>query len=455
MPQDLVPQYAALLRQHYLFKGLDESQIAHVVTRFVSKQYGASEVVIRQGEPGDSFYLIFRGRVQVSRTETDRERVLDLLGSGDYFGEEALLFDRPRSATVTTVEPTVLLRLDREPFFGLIQQFPDMRMNLSATAESRYLAQKEKFSWLSPDEVIYLVARKHEFFLYLSLIPPVFAVLLSIPMLSIGLAATAAGALIWLLRILGALFLIGGIGLGVWNWIDWSNDYYIVTSQRVLWIERVIALYNSRREAPLTQILAVNVKTSWLGRIFDFGNVDVRTFTGGILMRRAAHPYLFAQFVEGFQNRAKQHMKAAEAEKMERALRNRLGLDQPVEKPPPPAPVPQRDGPSRKPPRPGSLREKLDTFLRVRYERNGVITYRKHWLLLFRKTALPSLAIVAALIVTGLTYGQIRRGVWPLNLTLSVIALAVVVYIAVGLWWLYHYVDWSNDIYQLAPDQIR
>jgi len=46
----------------------------------------------------------------------------------------------------------------------------------------------------------------------------------------------------------GVLILIGILGWGVWNAIDWSNDYYIVTNQRVIWLEKVVGLYDSRRK---------------------------------------------------------------------------------------------------------------------------------------------------------------------------------------------------------------
>lgn len=456
MLYDNVPQYAALLRQQYLFQGLDDAQLAHVVTRFEPVRYDGGELIFAEGEQGDDFFIIFEGKVRVTRQVRMKERQLDVLGPGDYFGEEALLFDRPRSASVTSIVPVVLLRLRREQFFEILQEFPSIRMNLSATAESRHLAQNETFDWLGDDEVIYLIVRKHEFFLLLALIMPIFLGVVSIPVIVFGFTFASTPFISSMVDIVGIAMLVGSIAWGLWNWKDWGNDYYIVTNQRVVWLERIIGLYYSRREAPLTTILSVKQTSTQIGRILDYGNVNVRTFTGGIMMRNMSHPNRFVSFVEGFQVHARYQMKAMESAAMERALRQRMGL--PVDREPIQVTTPKPwDRPKQKDaPKPGSLRDKLKTFLQVRYERGGVITYRKHWLLLVRKVWLPSL--VQAILFGITLYLIIRRALGgsisiPLS-GLPAITLWMLWFTGGSLWWLYQYVDWSNDIYQLTPEQI-
>ncbi|HSF82449.1 MAG TPA: cyclic nucleotide-binding domain-containing protein [Anaerolineales bacterium] len=448
-----IPKYAALLKEHYLFKGLDESQIAHVVTHLIRVELHDGEVVITEGEMGDNFYLILRGRVDVTQMERGRQRHLDYLGEGDYFGEEALLFDRPRSATITAIGPTILLSLDRDGFYELLQNFPQIRMNLSATAESRQLAQKEQFEWIGEDEVIYLITRKHEFFLIISLILPIVVGLGSIPVLLFGLAAEtslfATGV-----RLVGIIGLVISVLFLVWNWLDWGNDFYIVTNQRVVWLERVVIFYYSRQEAPLTQVLAVNVSRSWLGRIIGYGNVEVRTFTGGILMRNMSNPTQFASFVEGFQVRAKHLQEDVEKLERVRTLKSRLGKDQEAELPAPAEPAVARvERTEKKPIKPGSWRDKLQTFLQVRYERDGIITYRKHWFLLVGRTWQPATVFIflAGLMAVLIVSGTINNNI---SLAGPAEALLGVALFGAFLWWVYNYLDWSNDIYQLTPDQI-
>lgn len=81
------------------------------------RNYKAGEVVIRQGEPGDNYYLIREGRAEVRRRFPDgQERVLAELGPNAGFGEDALIAGDPRNATVTMLTEGVLIRLSKEHF---------------------------------------------------------------------------------------------------------------------------------------------------------------------------------------------------------------------------------------------------------------------------------------------------------------------------------------------------
>jgi len=447
-----ISRYAEMLKQQYIFQGLNDAQLAHVLSHFVRVEKYPGEQVYTQGDYGDSFYVIYRGKVRVTQVVEKRERQLRILGPGDYFGDGSLLFDRPRSDSVIALEHTVLLCLDREAFFELLDLLPDIRMNLSATAESRYLALKENFDWLSEDEVIYLIRRKHEFFLFLSLLLPLFVFLFSIPVFVFSFSfETPFFTNVTLIA--GILGLIGSVLWGVWNWIDWGNDYYIVTTQRVVWLERVIIFYYSRREAPLTHVLAVNTSSSFVGRLLNYGNVDVRTFTGGILMRNMTDPKQFASFIEGYQNRAHRQAREAEAQVMEKELHKRIHKLEPPPPVEPLVPKPPEEKPKKKEKR-SAWKEILDTFLKVRFEQGDVITYRKHWLVLLGKTFGPLLALALwAVVAVYLLYQYLFKE----GLGISGLAIALIMallFVAAFLWWGYNYLDWNNDIYQLTPDQI-
>ena len=454
--KDLPLQVKVLARQ-YIFLGLDESQLALVASKFQKEKVQPNTVVFKEGDLGEDFFIIFEGEVRVVKSTPDGEVDWGIFKASDYFGEEALLFDRPRAASIITTRPSVLLRLERERFFELLDEFPSIRRNLSLTAESRYIAHKKNFDWLADDEVIYLITRKHEVFLYTSLILPILIGVLSIPVVVLGISGPTPFLHLSGL-FLGLFGIVAAILWGLWNWIDWGNDYYIVTNQRVLWLERVIGLYNSRREAPLNTILAVNIVSSQIGRIFGYGNIDVRTFTGSILMRNAAKPDQFLEFVKGYGERARRQSKESEVQIMENAIRQRLGYPDESERISPPKPdtppaVNQTE--PRKEFNAGSFQEKLGRIFTVRYEQKGVITYRKHWLLLVRKVLLPTAAL---LLLIGFTFNVIWKSMNQQGTLLgSLLTWMVVlfpVYVVVLLWWAYHYVDWRNDIYQLTPDQI-
>jgi hypothetical protein len=243
----------------------------------------------------------------------------------------------------------------------------------------------------------------------------------------------------------------------IWLAIDWSNDYYIVTNRRVVWLERVIGVYDSRQESPLTTILAVAVETDILGRALDYGDVIIRTFVGRIVFNNVSHPEQAQRMIEEYWNRTKEQAMGMEKEAMKEAIRRKLGLK--AAPPPKEAPLKKADFPRER----GFLRILRllgASRLRLRYEQGDTVIYRKHWFVLFRQAWIP---ILGTLGVTGLfLYRLFQLALVPeafisLQGGLTVDAWAGVLFIAFFpfmAWLIYEIADWSNDIYQVTNEQI-
>ena len=456
MSEDL-SQIIALFQREYLFQGLENDQLFEIANRFKQINFERNTIIFTEGSPPDCFYMVLQGSVRVTRNIRGEDKFLNVLGPGDFFGEQALLFEKPRSATVTTITRSTLLRLDQDQFHDLITDFPGILRNLSATAESRSLARRRNFSWLGADEVIYFLTRKHEFFLYTSLLLPIIMLVGSVPVLVFGFVYQTTPFFQTLIEIISFAVLIFSIAWGFWRAIDWGNDYYIVTNQRVIWLEKVIGLYDSRREAPLETILAVNVTSSQIGRILDYGDITVRTFTGGFKMRNAKQPNIFAEFVKGYKQRALYLSKQEEDRQMKEAIQQAIDRRLNPELAPTISDQAQNQ-PAKKPQlkkdEADMLPGVLATFMKVRYEKDGVITYRKHWFLLVQKIWMPVVVLGLLTLISGYYIYQWVNTGEPLLGPFAAFILAGLCYWAVFIWLGYHYIDWSNDIYRLTPDQI-
>jgi uncharacterized membrane protein YdbT with pleckstrin-like domain len=168
------------------------------------------------------------------------------------------------------------------------------------------------------DEVVYFLARKHSFFLLQVLIVPVLSLLIPAFLFLWGGFAISTAAIAF--GVVALLLILGWIA---WSYVDWGNDYYVVTNQRVVWLEKVIGLYDSRNEAPLNQVLSVGVETDLVGRAFGFGDVLVRTFVGAIPFR---HVLIIpgGAVVEEYWRRTQRVLNRPKRSKD--ALRQRLGL---------------------------------------------------------------------------------------------------------------------------------
>ncbi|MDF2960428.1 MAG: putative multidrug export ATP-binding/permease protein [Paenibacillus sp.] len=109
------------------FNGLENDILQTISSLFTTENYSPGQAVVQEGEEGDKFYIIVRGSVEISKqVEPDRSHRMAVLQDGDHFGEIALLKDIPRTATVTAIEPTIVLSLRREWFLQLTSQYPQM-----------------------------------------------------------------------------------------------------------------------------------------------------------------------------------------------------------------------------------------------------------------------------------------------------------------------------------------
>jgi hypothetical protein len=379
------------LKSLYLFSGLNDERIARLAIEFERVPIVEGEQIYAEGDQATDYYLVYDGKVNLRNGRGRQRRDWDTLSPGDFFGED-LLLEPVRSDTAIATLPTELLRMDKERFKALLEELPQLNTMVRATAHSRRLAHREGMKWLGPDEAIYFIGRKHEFFLLTRLILPVFLGIFAIPVLSIGIGSNS---LPWMLVAGGMAFLAGAIG--VWIWADWRNDYYIVTSRRVLWLEKVVLLYDSRQEAPLETVLSKNITFNQiLRRFINYGTVIVRTFTGSIVMRRASQPDLLVSFIDALQTRNRQLVRKSEEAKMENLIRERLNM--PPKKRPETVAVPAYTTPPvQPPPKRGALEQMFTNFLKMRYEEGDRITYRKHWFVLIQKTFWPALFFVAVL----------------------------------------------------------
>lgn len=119
----------AVLQQTPVFADLPASDLADLAERMSQRTFGRGMIIFHKGSVGQSLYLIGSGRVRIFLlSETGREISLEVLSSGDYFGELALLDDLPRSAGALAMERTVTYTLQRDDFWRLLDAHPRLAL---------------------------------------------------------------------------------------------------------------------------------------------------------------------------------------------------------------------------------------------------------------------------------------------------------------------------------------
>jgi CRP-like cAMP-binding protein len=128
------------LRQIPLFAELDDRQLEHLAGLLQEERHPAYDLVFREGDPVDAFYLVRDGLVTVYRDEASRpQQVLARLEAGGFFGEMGLLNDKTRRfASARTAAPTTLLRMEKPDLIRVLAANPVLELKFRAEVIRRH-----------------------------------------------------------------------------------------------------------------------------------------------------------------------------------------------------------------------------------------------------------------------------------------------------------------------------
>ncbi|MBN2443049.1 MAG: Crp/Fnr family transcriptional regulator [Spirochaetales bacterium] len=117
------------------------------------KIFKDQDIIFCEFEPGETFYLIHSGKVQIVKIMGDIEKTVDVLEPGEIFGEMAILEGAPRSATAIALHKVVALEFNRENFKILMQGNPQIALKLLKLFTKRIYDQKRRFMILTLEEI--------------------------------------------------------------------------------------------------------------------------------------------------------------------------------------------------------------------------------------------------------------------------------------------------------------
>jgi len=152
---------AQLIRSIILFHDLSDQEVRALASRLTVQRLDAGEVIFRQGDLGEKFYIVQAGGVELVAEQPGMgRRVLARLGKGAYFGEMALLEGRPRAATARATEETQLLALGKAHFDEFVDRHEAAAEKIAETANGiRALRQIPLFSELDDHQIAAILTR--------------------------------------------------------------------------------------------------------------------------------------------------------------------------------------------------------------------------------------------------------------------------------------------------------
>lgn len=138
-----------LLNKVPLFKGLESDELERIASASESVSFRPGQVIVEIGDPGKALFLIVEGSVQVLYPARTSDFELARLGPGEFFGEMALLNDKPRSATVKAMGEVRALKLDKDGFRRIILDTPRVALKVLEVLSFRIRTADEQISGLS------------------------------------------------------------------------------------------------------------------------------------------------------------------------------------------------------------------------------------------------------------------------------------------------------------------
>ena len=131
-------QDSEILRRSSVFRFLSDEHFAAIEPLLQEEHYEFGDIIVKQGEAANSFYVLTRGRARALKIKPDGEEIpLGVLKPGDSFGEAALAEGGTRNATVRCSTAVDVLRIDRDDFQQLVTEEPDLKQSIETTGRNR------------------------------------------------------------------------------------------------------------------------------------------------------------------------------------------------------------------------------------------------------------------------------------------------------------------------------
>lgn len=335
---DLRGRLIGAMGKHELFAGLEAQHWDDLLSITGWEHVPADLDVVRQGQDGTKLYVLAAGTAHVfTRDASGRELPQYLLreGENDFFGMHALL---SHDRYVATVRSTASSFPDGTAMDGsdwLTLQEDDLRFLIQSN-RARWEGTKlgatvlkgpigKDYDWLKQDEDVILVTRRHSIWLWLRVVVAFF-----VAYGFVALLALTASIFKWDITTLtyAMVLLIPLALLLTWYMADYYNDYYVITTQRLVRRDQVLLISENRVDAMIERVQDTELRTRLIGKIFNFGDLNISTAaTGGVIrFTMLPNPARVQGIIAGLQAQRRAFVQAEERENLRHMMLQKLNI---------------------------------------------------------------------------------------------------------------------------------
>lgn len=158
-----------LLAQTALFSHLDEEKLSRLIGVMRMATYQRGEILFEIGDDSEVMFVVSEGKINLN---AESGETFAALQRGDFFGEEALLYDDPRFYQASAATDVVVLWLSAENFLTLSEKFSGIDDKLDVAVHSRQLSLQVDLPWLQKNEFVHVITRRHRALLWIRALAP-------------------------------------------------------------------------------------------------------------------------------------------------------------------------------------------------------------------------------------------------------------------------------------------
>ena len=251
------------LKSLFPFSMLSDEDLNRILPYFELVHFPAGVNVYSDGYPANDLFFILSGKVKILYHQAKADRLLGVFGTGDHFGEEAIIGNQSYQTRAICLSAVSAFRIRGGKARAIADAFPVLHAAFSLFQKTYQLTITQKLPWRAPEEGVVLISRRHPFFLFMRLF-------LTGGLFLVGFSFLLFSALASInyyvpLLILSLAELTVGIVICAWAGMEWGNDFFILTRERVCVQKKLTGFYESRHESPVNAVLSVGVDTSLFG----------------------------------------------------------------------------------------------------------------------------------------------------------------------------------------------
>lgn len=455
--EEYLEQLVALLEKSDVFSVV--ADVHDFASRAEFRFYEQGAKVIRQGERGDTFFILMSGQLRAIDMKYDPPRLLNYIAPGTIFGTRAIFENTVRAATVEVVLDARVAVFRRDDWDWLIHQNDRFEAYCRNIEREFDRPSRIDFPGRQWDEVVAIWVKRHflallaklSFPLILLIAPILF--LIGEELLGLTFVEIFTDNLVYTLLATMPFILLSAV-LAAYHYLDWRNDDFIVTTKRVVHIERVLLYGEQRDEAPLTRIQDVTVIThDILSKFFDYNDLHIKTAGAGVIkLEGIPEAGKLRDTIFRERGLAQARITAADLATIRQKIAGTLAWEEALEKP-----VLEVIGdeavvePQEKTRYlPMALEYLIPRMKEVTEEDKGtVIVWRKHYFVLLIAIFFPVLALLLSIyFFIASFFAPPPLGSGPAQLVFAVTTIASL------MWYAWRYDGWRKDVYMVTDTRI-